>query len=487
MAAAMTHDPAPRRGRAHLAALRTRRWVLLLGAIGVLGVAAPASAGGAPWELNRATGRETVIAAYEYDNAIAVVPGSTTGPNESRSRLLTDSELELDSLADRAVGSGDVDGDGDGDLVIGAPYSGSSGEVAVVPGAAGGPDTSKSYVLSNTDEAEYFGAELLVADLDRDGFSDVVATEYSSYEAVVDAPNRTYLTIYWGSSARLSATRSHRFVLPPKMGERLLLRAANVIGDARRELVAVYPGFGSVDGDGEPGALQLCTVGSARGVTCTVPQLTTPDVADMVAADAVGGDHADVVLGLPGTRGSDKCCIGALAVYRGGATGLSSPTSVTQGTSGVPGTNEWFDQFGSALATADLNRNGKADIAIGATGENNYAGRITVVYGHRDGLGRAGGFSFSQNTAGVPDTSERSDRFGSDLSLLDVDGNGRFDLLAGSTGENGGVGSVTVIRSDANGRFVYTRSQSIFPGDVGMPRRDPQGHPVEFGSTIGGG
>ena len=74
------------------------------------------------------------------------------------------------------------------------------------------------------------------------------------------------------------------------------------------------------------------------------------------------------------------------------------------------------DAFGAALAAADFDHDGFADLAAGApfetVGNVLDAGAVSALYGSGGGLSRAGGQIFTQNSPGVPGIVEALDNFG---------------------------------------------------------------------------
>lgn len=134
----------------------------------------------------------------------------------------------------------------------------------------------------------------------------------------------------------------------------------------------------------------------------------------------------------------------------------------------MPGRHQHGDAFGTALAAADVDGDGKADVAVGAPGEDAATGRVTLLHGHRRGLGRGGGIMLSQDTKGVRDRGERGDAFGADVSLLDIDDNGGPDLVVGAPGEDDADGGVSVILAGGRGLRAVRTSQTVRGGDVGL-------------------
>nr|WP_260860275.1 FG-GAP repeat protein [Streptomyces cupreus] len=94
----------------------------------------------------------------------------------------------------------------------------------------------------------------------------------------------------------------------------------------------------------------------------------------------------------PGAHVSGKQAAGAVVVLYGPSSGLAASRrkTITQNTSGVPGTAEAYDRFGAATATADLNRDGYADLVVGSpyedTSRGANSGTVTVLWGSKSGL-----------------------------------------------------------------------------------------------------
>ncbi|WP_328375274.1 VCBS repeat-containing protein [Streptomyces sp. NBC_00440] len=107
---------------------------------------------------------------------------------------------------------------------------------------------------------------------------------------------------------------------------------------------------------------------------------------------------------------------------------------------------------------ADFNGDGYADTAFTApsatVGGKAGAGYVGVMYGSKSGVNKASKQVIDQNTAGVPDSAESGDAFGSAIASADLDGDGYTDLIVGAANEDAGVGklgTLTVLWGSATG------------------------------------
>ncbi|MEU6669650.1 FG-GAP repeat protein [Streptomyces sp. NPDC046727] len=116
-------------------------------------------------------------------------------------------------------------------------------------------------------------------------------------------------------------------------------------------------------------------------------------------SDFDGDGYTDLLTGVPEGTVDGKEGAGYVTVQYGAPNGIGTRTTVPKGrvqvvsqsTKGVPGTSEAWDDFGQAVATGDLDGDGYDDAVIGAPGEDEGpvadAGRVTVLYGSKKGLG----------------------------------------------------------------------------------------------------
>lgn len=129
---------------------------------------------------------------------------------------------------------------------------------------------------------------------------------------------------------------------------------------------------------------------------------------------------------------------------------------------------------------ADFNGDGAADLAIGAPGEGLGAGQgsagvVHVLYGSPVGLTGTGSQLWSQDSPGVADQAEGSDRLGSALATGDFNGDGPAELAMGTPGENlnRGFGSGVVHVLPGSGAGLTATGSQLWsqdsPGVAGAP------------------
>ncbi|WP_161624882.1 FG-GAP and VCBS repeat-containing protein [Streptomyces spectabilis] len=108
---------------------------------------------------------------------------------------------------------------------------------------------------------------------------------------------------------------------------------------------------------------------------------------------------------------------------------------------------------------ADFNGDGYADLAVGVPGATvggkAKAGYVNVVWGGKNGLGKHGSSTVSQDTAGVPGNAEKGDGFGRTVVPADMNGDGITDIVVGTPDEDDGTklsaGTVTVLWGSKSG------------------------------------
>jgi hypothetical protein len=165
------------------------------------------------------------------------------------------------------------------------------------------------------------------------------------------------------------------------------------------------------------------------------------------AGDVNGDGYADVIVGAPGYTGlqpgSHEEAEGAVFVYHGSASGLSSAASW------MDESDRWHGGLGAAVSTAgDVNGDGYADVIIGAPsydpGSHDPHGRIFAYYGSASGL--------SPQPVWIVDGDQSSAGFGGSVGTAgDVNGDGYSDVVVGVPNHNGGDGRAIAFYGSSTG------------------------------------
>jgi hypothetical protein len=256
--------------------------------------------------------------------------------------------------------------------------------------------------------------------------------------------------------------------------------------------------------------------GSAAGLQATSPddQFLSQDSAgvkdsaesgDMFGsslgtADFNNDGFADLVVGANREDVGAIADAGAANVLYGSAAGLqaTSPDDqfLSQDSAGVKDSAGSGDGFGSSLGTGDFNHDGFAELALGvpleSVGAGAHTGAVNALYGSATGLQATAPDDqfWSQDTAGVRDTAESGDTFGSSLGTGDFNNDGFDDLAVGvpleDVGAVGESGAVNVLYGSAGGLQATSPDDEFFSQDSAGVKDTAQSGDT-FGASLGTG
>ncbi|HEV8578387.1 MAG TPA: hypothetical protein VGX68_04835 [Thermoanaerobaculia bacterium] len=364
-------------------------------------------------------------------------------------------EADNDEFA-HAVATGDFNGDGADDLATGVPYDDnagalypSSGIVIVrygVPGVGlkeGLATTVLTQFVGGSPDPpgnnDYFGWSLASGDFNGDGYDDlavgVVGEESTGRAGAVQ--------VYRGSAAGIDLNGVQFFTQ----------ETPGISGESEN---VDYFGFSLAAGNFDD------------------------DAFDDLAISVIWEDSDfDIHNGR------------VIALY-GSGTGLSASRaqSFDQDTSGMDGSCEDYDIFGSTMAVGDFNGDGRDDLVVGVPGENDGGGGIQVIFGSLSGLTTTGNNLWTQDDPGVPDTNETGDHLSVGLAVGDFNGDGYDDIAAGAryedldlSGTVSNAGAVTLFFGSSAGISGSNSSMWTASG-AGL---DPSETGDEWGRTLAAG
>ncbi|NLU70855.1 FG-GAP-like repeat-containing protein [Streptomyces sp. HNM0574] len=422
------------------------------------------------------------VSGKERAGYVAVTYGSADGADPSRKKLISRSTAGVPGSAaagqqfGKSFSKGDLDGDGYGDLVIGSA-DGASGAVILwgspegltggtaVDGLGNAPQTGDFDGDGKTDLALFGDAEV--------GGDDPVKQDAHLFKGPVSRAGEPAGLLdfmdkseWWGygsdgaacaeDDSCISGPRSVSGPITPKA-------VGDLNGDSRDDIVTW-----EYEGDGVWGTHTLMggTAGFTRGASIGAFGSSGGEAATDVG-DVNGDGYDDVVVGS-----SDDSAQVTVAYGSSSGTSGDRVQEFDQSLPGFYGAQEKGDRVGSCVAVADVTGDGRAEVALGISGEDfsglTDAGSVALLRGTGKGVSGEGSQVLHQNTPGVPGVAEKGDKFGAACSLLDTDGDGTRDLAVTSAAENSSAGAVWTFRGTSDG--VTTKNAAAFgPADLQAP------------------
>ncbi|KUN92263.1 FG-GAP repeat protein [Streptomyces caeruleatus] len=374
----------------------------------------------------------------------------------------------------------DFNGDGYADLAVAAPEATVDGKVragyvAVVYGSASGLDAGSRQVVSQntpgvTDSAETddgFGSAVSSADLDQDGYADLVVG-VTGEDSVEGGAETGLVQVVWGGAGGLSggAPLAYGHDTYDRLSARAQLTVGDVDGDGAADLVVVE-GLANLRVIKGPFGRD----GSTSAGEQIVHDDSDPRFLDLASGD-VNGDGVDDVVGT--MNDGDEYDARRVTYWQGTRDGLAAGVVLRD-------SRGWRVQGGESLDLGDVNGDGYEDIVVGRPVDGYdsdvdtpipLGGRVAFVPGSANGPVGTKAMYVNQDSAQVPGAAERSDGFGSDVAVADVDGDGYADVSTGVPGEDfdglSNAGGAIVLRGAASG-LSGTGATGVNQDTAGVP------------------
>ncbi|MFO1524454.1 MAG: FG-GAP-like repeat-containing protein [Turneriella sp.] len=327
----------------------------------------------------------------------------------------------------------DINADGYADNIVGAlNYNSSQGRAYIFYGSRSGiasqAATGASAILTGEASNNYFGAAVSLSDVNGDGYADAIvgAYRYNTYQG------RVY--VFHGSNVGIgsqSATAANSILTgeASNNGFGISIATADVNGDGYPEIVAGAYRYNTNQGRAYIfycGASGIATQGAAGAGTILTGLFVSDEFGYSVAmGDSNGDGFADVVVAAYRDNGTFQ---GRAYVFHGALSGIVSQAATSANATLVG--EATLDYFGWSVALGDVNGDGFADIAVGATGFNSGSlqGRAYVFHGKQSGI--------ASGSAGAADTlitgEATNNEFGASVSYGDINADGFADLVVGA-------------------------------------------------------
>ncbi|MET8184677.1 FG-GAP repeat domain-containing protein [Streptomyces sp. NPDC005133] len=348
------------------------------------------------------TGGEDV-GADTNGGTVVVLWGSARGL--SGGTTISDPDPSGHDLFGKSLAVGDFTGDGRADLAVGSTGS----AVWIYKGGftKSSGTASKFKLSTDLEPGTSRGARTLTSgDFNADGYSDLLITGFynpNSYSAADGS------LVYLGSATGMT----YQDIL----AEGDTVATGDLNADGHDDVIVSWAWGGS---QGDTGGSIVTYLGGDDGVRTDTEQIIDQDTPGVPGADEssdyfgnaisigdIDGDgHDDAAVSSYYESIGDATLAGSVTVFRGNLRGLATDGVKVfhQGTTGVPGTNEDNDHFGSAVRLSDLNADGHADLSVGADGENSGDGAIWSLRGSSSGVTTKGAVSFGASAAGISPT-----------------------------------------------------------------------------------
>lgn len=430
-----------------------------------------------------------VVDGSERSGAVSVLYGSATGIGKENAAVITEASPGVPGSPGYAhdwgqiQGHGDLDGDGYDDLLVrGRKLAAKYQYLVLWGGKAGLSGGTLVWVGEPSATISRLSPERAsVGDVNGDGIADIAGRGFKGVGIQTGSGLRTMLGPFSRTTGKPATTKYRDTGRVDGLGLSYPV-LGDITGDGRADIVSQVS-----DGSGK--TTNIVYKGTSTGAFVKGNSLPAtwgkPGFWKAAAAfgDINGDGYRDFVGGTNASTVDDG--LGRIHVAYGGPQGFSTTVpakTYLQSTTGVPGTNDDGDEWGSAVAMGDTDGDGYADVVIGAQREaagdgTRLAGAITILRGGPTGITTNGAKVITQSTSGVPGTSQFYDLFGAAVSAVDSDNDGRSEVYVGGPGKDHFAGRVWKLPSTTGATGASATSISLT--DLGSSLGE-----AEFGAIL---
>lgn len=370
------------------------------------------------------------------------IKGPPNGANYFGSNLVSE-DINGDGYADLAVGSFAYNNGvaNDGAVWI---YYGS--EIGITEQTAGAPT-----LKGKASQASSFGSTMTIADLNADGFADLIVSAY----ALNSSDGAIY--VFNGSSSGIASQTAGTPTVKGHVGGAENLGSSLAVGDINGDgyadlAIGAWAYDNGTQNDGAIYVYSGSTNGITNGQTVTIPTIKGPAALasglgwDICIGDVNGDGYADIVSGTP-YYNNGAVNDGALFIFYGANAGLTS--NQTAGDPAIKGHASLAEQFGFVVTAEDLNRDGYADIIAHSFAYDNGLSNDGALYVFNGGADKLS--SLTTETPTVKGHASGSEILGWMATARDMNQDGYLDLIVPGYGYNAQDGAVYIYESGPNG------------------------------------